>query len=215
MERYRTTLLLGAVLLVLGGLAFFLSGRNASSPGTPTPTPNVYVWEEENPVKGLDIVSGTQKVSLVKDVVLGSWRITEPVDETADIFQVGGVADSMQKLLVQYTLTDTANLEQFGLTGQPMMVTATFSDTAGTKHTLLIGRVSPDGGGYYVKQPDSPTVYTIGNYTLEPLRSWLTNPPVQPPTPTPVPITPVTATPTETPSPTPLGGTSPTATPSP
>jgi hypothetical protein len=202
MERYRTTLLLGAVLLVLGGLAFFLSSRSATSPGTETPTPNVYIWEDENPVKGLEVMSGSDKIVLIKDVVLGSWRITEPVDQPADLFQVGGVADSFQRLLAQYTLSDTTDLEQYGLAGQPLMVTSTFSDTAGTKRTLLVGKVTPDGTGYYVKLPDSNKLYTVGNFTVEPLRTWLTTPPVQPPTPTLVPITPVTATPTETPSPT-------------
>jgi hypothetical protein len=212
MERYRTTLILAAVLLILGGLAFFLSGRNASSPGEATPIPNVYIWEDPNPVKGLEVISGSNKIALAKDVLLGSWRITEPVDEPADIFSVGGVADSFQNLLAQHTLSDTTDLEQFGLAGQPMVVTATFSDTAGTKRTVIIGKMTPDGSGYYVKVPDSNKLYTIGNFTIEPINTWLIVPPVQPPSPTPVPITPVTSTPTATPPPTAEGGT-PAATP--
>ena len=212
MERYRTTLMLAAVLLILGALAFFLTGRNASSPGEATPVPNVYIWEDPNPVKGLEVISGSNKVVLVKDVTLGSWRIIEPVDEPADIFSVGGVADSFQKLLAQHSLSDTTELEQFGLAGQPIIVTATFSDTTGTTRTLLIGKATPDGSGYYVKTPDTSKLYTVANFTIEPLRTWLTTPPVQPPSPTPVPITPVTSTPTATPSPTVQGANTPVAT---
>jgi len=49
-----------------------------------------------------------------------------------------------------------------------------------------------------VKTPDNSSVFVLTNTTVEPLRSWLANPPVQQPTATPVPITPVTDTPTPT-----------------
>ena len=197
MERYRTTIILGGVLLVLGILAFFLSSRNAASPGTVTPVPNVYVWDELVPVKALEAVSGSEKIVLTKDPVLGSWRINEPVDELADIFQVGSVADSMQRLQAQYALSDTTDLEQFGLASPVLEITATFSDTAGSTRKLLVGKLTPDGAGYYVKTPDSNKLYTVLSTTIGQVVNWLKNPPVQPPTPTPVPITPVTATPTE------------------
>ncbi len=203
MERYRTTILLGVVLLVLAALAFFLSSNNASSPGEATPTPNIYIWQDDNPAIALDVMSGTSKVSIVKDVISGTWQIKEPVDRPADLFQVGGVANSLQILQAQYTLSDTTDLTQYGLDGQPMSVTVTFSDTAHTTRTLLIGHATPDGGGYYVKLPDGNKLYTVINSTIEPMRTWLVSPPVELPSPTPVPITPVTATPTDTTTPTP------------
>lgn len=196
MERYRTTIVLGAVLLLLAMLAFFLNGRSANSPGTATPTATVYIWEDSNPVRGLEVVSGSNRIVLSKDVVSGTWRIDEPVSQPADLFQVGNVADSLQRLQAQYTLTGTTDLAQYGLTGEPMQVTATYSDTQGSTRTLLIGNATPDGAGYYVKTPENNAVYTVGNVTLEPLRTWLISPPVQPPTPTLVPVTPVSPTPT-------------------
>lgn len=204
MERYRTTLVLGGVLIVLVVLAFFLTNKNTVTTGTETPVPNVYIWEDANPVKALEIMSGTNKVGLTKDVVLGTWHIDAPVDKPADIFQVGGVADSLQRLQAQYTLSDTTDLAQYGLAGQPLQITATYSDTAGTKRSLLIGNATPDGSAYYVKTPDNAKVYTVVNSTIEPVRTWLTAPPIQPPSPTPVPITPVTATPTGTDTATPV-----------
>lgn len=198
MERYRTTLLLGGVLIVLAVLAFFLSSKNATSPGTATatPVPNVYIWDDPNPVKALEAVSGSEKIVLTKDITLGSWRIQTP-DEPADIFQVGPVADGMQRLLAQYTLSDTTNLNQFGLDVPVMEITATFSDTTSSTRKLLVGKLTPDGSGYYVKTPDSPKLYTVLATTIGQVVNWLKAPPIQLPTATPLVLTPVTATPTE------------------
>ena len=199
MERYRTTLIMAVVLIVLVGAIFFMSGRNQAADGTTTPTPVQYVWEETNPSIGLTVISATERVVLKKDSALGSWRIVEPVEKPADLFAVGGVADSMQKLVATYTLSETTDLQQYGL-DKPMTVTVEYSGTTVTERTLLVGGPLTDLSGYYVKTPDSNRVYVIANTVAEPLRSWLTTPPVEPPTPTPAPITVVPpATPTPTP----------------
>lgn len=203
MERYRTTLIMAAALLILMGLAFFLTANNASAPtGSPTPTVKSFIWQDTNAVKAIDIVSGTEKVNLVKDSVSGSWSITQPIQKPADVFQVGNVADALQNLEAQYALTGTTDLSQYGLATPPMQVTITFSDTQGSTRVLQVGSATTDGAGYYVKVPDGNTVYLVTNTTVEPLRSWLTNPPILQPTATPVPITPVTDTPTPTATPT-------------
>jgi hypothetical protein len=199
MERYRTTIIMAVALIVLGGVALFLNNRNATSPGTATPTPVTYIWEEANPVSAIEVVSGTGKVQLTKDPVLGTWAITEPIQKPADLFAVSGVADSLQKPQAMFALTGTADLSQYGLTPNPIVVTVTFSDTQHTTHTLNIGTTTPDGSGYYVSTPGSTTVYVVANTTIEPMRTWLTTPPVEQPSPTPVPITIV---PTETSTPT-------------
>jgi hypothetical protein len=199
MERYRTTLIMAVVLIVLVGAIFFMSGRNQAVDGTTTPTPVQYVWEETNPSIGLTVISDTERVVLKKDSTLGSWRIVEPVEKPADLFAVGGVADSMQKLMATYTLSETTDLQQYGL-DKPMTVTVEYSGTTVTERTLLVGGPLTDLSGYYVKTSDSNRVYVIANTVAEPLRSWLTTPPVEPPTPTPAPITVVPpATPTSTP----------------
>jgi hypothetical protein len=202
MGRYRSTIVMVVLLVVLGGLALFLSNQNASSPGTPTPTPVIYVWQQPDPVNAIDVVSTTGNVSVKKDPALGTWSITQPVSKPADLFSVGAVADSLQKLQATRALSVTGDLTQYGLSSNPMAVTVTFSDTQGTKRTFNVGTSTPDGSGYYVNTAGSSTVYVVSNTTIEPLRTWLTTPPVEQPSPTPLPITVVPAT-TETPTPTP------------
>lgn len=191
MERYRTTLIMLGVLLVLGALAIFLNNRSNSSDlanGTPTPV-SQYVWQDDNQVTGIDVMSGTNKVSLKKDVVTTVWQITEPVKTDADTFAVGNEADSLKSLQATSVLTDSSDLKQYGLDKPAMSATMIFSDTKSTKRTILVGTTTFDGAGYYVKTPDTAKVYVVANTTIEPLRSWLTTPPVNPPTPTVVPIT--------------------------
>ena len=189
---------MAAVLIVLVALAYFLTSKNATAPtGSTTPTTAKYIWQDTNSVKAIDVVSGTQKVGIAKDAT-GNWSITVPVSRPADPFQVGNEADALQNLQAQFELTGTTDLAQYGLTNPPLQVTVTFSDTGSSTRSLFVGSATTDGSGYYVKTPDSSSVFVVTNTTVEPLRSWLANPPVQQPTATPVPITPVTDTPTPT-----------------
>lgn len=189
MERYRTTIILLALLVVLGGLALFLNNRNTATPGTPTPEPTQYVWQEENQVNAIEVVSGTTRVSLRKDVTTTLWTVTEPVQKEADSFAVSNIADSLKSPQATAQYTDTQDLSGYGLDKPGMSVTATFSDTQGTKRVMTIGTPTFDGSGYYVKLPDSANVYVVSNSIIEPLRTWLTTPPVAPPTATPLPVT--------------------------
>jgi hypothetical protein len=195
MERYRTTLILLGVLIVLVLVAFFVNLNPSSTVGVPTPVPEVNVWNEPNQVVGIDVISATQRVSLHKDVTTTIWTLTEPIQHDADPFVVGSIADVLQKPIATSVITNPDDLAQYHLDKPSFSVEATFSDTQHTKHTLLIGGPTFDGSNYYTKLPESGTVYAISNSTVDPLRSWLTTPPLLQPTATPLPITVV---PTET-----------------
>ncbi len=189
MERYRTTIILFIVLIVLGGAAIFLSNNSSvNTAGVPTAVPTVYVWQEPNPVVAMDVVSGTGKVSLTRNLSTTVWMLTAPIQFEADP-AVGDVASSLQNLAATSVVTDTSNLAQFGLDKTSFTITSTFSDTKRTKRILLIGGPTFSGDSYYVKPQDTNKVYVVSNTTLEPIRTWLTTPPKLQPTATPLPIT--------------------------
>ncbi len=198
MERYRTTLIMLVLLVALGVTAIVLNNNGAGTDATPTPEAIRYVWESTDPVVGLEIVSGTQKIVLRNDPASASWVLQEPVSGPADTFAVSTIADSFKSLVATSVLTESVNLADFGLDKQGLSVTATFSGTNTTPRTVLVGGPTFDGTGYYVKTPDSGTVYVVSNSTIEPLRSWLVSPPLAPPTPTPPQLT-IAPTVTETP----------------
>lgn len=198
MERFRTTLILLGVLVVLIILALFLQNANLSTPASPTPVPQAYVWQSSNPVIAMQVVSGSKTVSVTKNVTTTVWSLEEPVKMDADP-NVGGLAAGFQNLLASNVVTQSSTLADFGLEKQTLSVTVTFSDTKHSTKTLLVGKTTFDGSKYYVKPAGQSTVYTVANDTIEPIRSWLTTPPKAPPTATPIPTAiPPTATPTGT-----------------
>ena len=197
MERYRTTLIMLALLIGLGVAAFLLNNNQAGNLVTPTPVATRYVWQSTDAVVGLDIVSGTQKVVLSGDLATGSWKLEQPVTGDADTFAVSTIADAFQSLEATSVLTEKVNLADFGLDPQGLTATVTYSGTTAAR-TLLIGSPTFDGAGYYAKIPEAETVYVVSNSTIEPLRSWLLTPPLAPPTPAPQ-LT-IAPTPTVTPT---------------
>jgi hypothetical protein len=193
MERYRTTIILVVVLAALAGVAYFLNqsgiSGTANSLGTPTAAPPKYVWQSTEPVVSLDVVSATNRVSLRKDVTTTIWSLIAPIKGEADPYGVGSEADALQNLQALSVLTNATDLAGFGLDKPLMQVVAVLGNAKPVTHTISIGKASIDGAGYFVKQPDNPSVYLVANTTIEPLKTWFVTPPKAPPTPTPLPIT--------------------------
>src|SRR5215212_711280 len=193
MERYRTTIILVVVLAVLAGVAFFLNKNGTSSAvdvaATPTVDASKLVWQESEPVDSLDILSGTQQVSLRKDLSTTVWSLIAPIKADADPYTVGSEADSLQNLQALAVLTSATNLAQYNLDKPAMQVIVKSNGAKPTKHTLYIGSTTVDGAGYYVKEPDNPKVYIVSNVTIEPMKTWLVTPPQAQPSPTPIPLT--------------------------
>jgi hypothetical protein len=204
MERYRTTIILIAVLVVLAGTAYFLNNKpGAGATGasaTPTVDPSKFVWRETTPVDSIDVISGTKTVSLRKDVTSTTWSLVLPIKADADPYSVPSQADALQNLKASAVLTSATDLSQYGLDKPAMQVMVRATGSTQFKHTLQVGLTTIDGSGYYVKEADKKTVYVVDNTTIEPLRTWLDTPPKAQPTATPLPITvvPPTNTPPQT-----------------
>jgi hypothetical protein len=190
MERYRTTIILVAVLAVLGGLALFLNNRGgSSSTATPTPIAQPAVWQASGDVVALKVVSGTKTVELRKDVTTTVWSLVSPVSATADPFTVGNVADQFKSLQASTVITAPADLAQYGLVNAPLQITVKSGSTPPARHELSVGIATVDGSGYYVQERGGKDVYVVGNTLIEPVKSWLDSPPKAQPTATPLPLT--------------------------
>jgi len=199
MERYRTTLiLLGAlVVLIVGWLLLRNSNIATSSSATPTVTPVTYVWQETGDVSSIDVMSGTQTVSVRQDLSTTVWSVTAPISDTADTSQVGTAADSLKALVATAVLTDASDLAQYGLDKPVMTVKMATGGSTPANHSFVTGKTTIDSSGYYIKADSDKNVYVIANTLVEQLKSWLTTPPKAVPTATPLPAetpTPVAAT---------------------
>src|SRR5438874_2150833 len=118
MERYRTTVILVVVLAILGVTAYFLNnkgGASSSATATPTPDTSKNVWTETADVDSLDVVSGTEVVSLRKNLTTTVWTIISPIKADADPFSVGSEADALKSLQATLVITSPGDLKQYGL----------------------------------------------------------------------------------------------------
>jgi hypothetical protein len=206
MERYRTTIIMAAILGVLVIAAFILSGNKGNSTTGATPTPVVtYLWQEDSQVQGIDVVSGTARVSLSRDISTTLWMLTEPEKYPAETFQVDNTANLLQKLEATKITTGTSELAQYGLDKPAMLVTVSFSSTTPLTHTIQVGDANVGATSWYVKQPASPDVWLVKSTVIGAMQNWLVTPPKEPPTPTPFPTSPPTPTATATVVATPAG----------
>ena len=196
--RNRTILILAAVLAVLGGITFWLTSTPAATV-TPTPAPTVIVWDNSSATtQGLLVQSMTSTVAL--QVVGGKWRLTTPLQADADDLQVSQEADQLKKPNATSKVGDNVtDLGQYGLSSPALTVTLVLSGATTAQQQLLVGKPNLDGSAYYVRPATGASVYLVSNSLIEPLKGWLTTPPVAPPTPTPLaptilPAPPVTGT---------------------
>ncbi len=90
---------------------------------------------------------------------------------------------SLPTLTPSRVLTEIESLGTYGLEEAAYRIE--FTTTAGRSYTLDIGAANPGGAAYYVRIPDSPDVYLIPVYNLDPVLGWLETPPFLQPTPDP------------------------------
>ncbi len=188
MERYRTTIILVVVLIVLGGAAFFLQNKGPDSTSTATPTPSASILglTSTDSLATVDVISGTQTVSLRQDISTTTWTIISPVQGDADNFAVNNVSDQLKTMQASDTITQSSDLATYGLDKPKMSVMLKTGGAAPRKTALLVGNQTPDVVNYYVKVEGKDPVYIVSNAAIEPMKSWFTTPPKAQPTSTPL-----------------------------
>lgn len=190
--RLRSMFILGGAFVLLAGLAAYLLNTPATPLVTATPVPTVVVWDYNSATAtGLTVQNMTSTLTLaVQD---GKWRITAPTAADADDLTVSGVATTLKQPAATTKVGDNvSDLAPYGLDSPALTVTLVLSGSTTPRQTLLVGKTNVDGSAYYVHAADSKAVYLVSNATIEPLKGWLTTPPIAQPTPTPLPTLPPT-----------------------
>jgi hypothetical protein len=183
--RNRSIIVLGVVFLILAGISYWLTA-NPATPPTPTPEPTYPIWDYGSAtVQDVTVQSPTSTVTLqVKD---GKWEITTPVQKPADDLQVSQATDPLKKVEGRAKIGDNVtDLAQYGLDSPALTVTLVLSGATVPKAELLVGKPNVDGSAYYARPQGSNAVYLLNNTLIEPLKGWLTTPPIAQPTATPL-----------------------------
>lgn len=151
MKFQRSTVILVAIALLLGGVVLFTQARQSGGnrPTTAqgdTETSPVFDFEEED-VVDLRIETAEQTVVFEKDAA-GFWQMVEPEEQPAE---AAAIAFLLSRLVTdglrQTTTIDAANQAEFGFDDPFATVTLTLADD--TTHTLIMGDPDFSGQNYY------------------------------------------------------------------
>jgi hypothetical protein len=182
----RTTLVLLALLILVGIAVYFIEFRQPA--GGAVATPNAagstmlltLTAPAINSITVRDTVSNTQ-VSVTRDVS-GTWWLTGPVKGPADPTTMNSMASQLSSIYVQRTLTPTGSLGEYGLLTPTLSVQI---DLASGSLSFVVGDMTPSQGAYYVQKPGDTHVYLVEAGLVDGLRKLAQEPPVAA-TPTPV-----------------------------
>jgi hypothetical protein len=198
---FRNTAILVVVLVVLGGIVFFVSrGDNAAVDPDATATPAPLTSLSPPDVAAVSIKEGDRSIAVERES--DGWVIVSDEREPAGEDKVNRAIDDLVRLRPTRTLADIDNLEDFGLA--EAVWTIELMPTEGESVVLEVGDENPQGTARYLKVAGDTDVHLVPKVAVENIRGWLEIPPY-PPTPTPEPTptavtTPATAEPLATPA---------------
>ena len=175
----RTTLVLLALLILVGFAVYFIEFRQPAGGAIATPnaasstTLLTLTAPAINSIAVRDTVSNTQ-VSVTRDVS-GTWRLANPAGQLADAATMDSLAGQLTSIYVQRTLTPTGSLAEYGLVTPTLNVQI---DTVSGPLSFVIGDMTPSEGAYYVQKPGDTHVYLVDTGLVSTLRNVLDKPPV-------------------------------------
>lgn len=180
------TAILLAVLIVLGGVVYYVQQQPTPQSTAAKSNPTVVSFSSADATK-LVISSGDKSTEVSRQG--SSWNLVKPETGTADSARVQGWIDQIGNLTADRAIDNPSDLSSYGLSKPKLNVEV---DLGGGKTVKLVfGDKTPDGSDYYVQVPSDPAkakaVYLISAPLGDDLISALTKPPRALPTPTPLP----------------------------
>ena len=200
---FRATAIAVAVLVVLGGIVWFTEFRDKGGTDTAA-APDKQELEvfkfEDRDTRMLEVARGDQRAQVRKDDD-GSWTV-QPGGEPGDRVRISSVLTRLASLRATRRVADEAtDLAQYGLDAPSLITTVTQTD--GSTYVLQVGGKPPAGTtSAYVKRSTDQAVFVVPNQLVTDMERLVTEPPIQPPTPTPAPtLPPAPASPPAAPTP--------------
>lgn len=181
MKTYRSTLVLLAVLAVLGAVVYAVEFRETDNAAAPAD--DLQIWSvAEADIAAIMVVDAGTSVNLAKRegdvwVVTGEGDI--PADEWKMSSVVGQSAQPHADRVVSETIDDPA---AFGL--EPVQSSLRLSLASGEEKELALGSRNPLGTGYYARRTGEARLYLVSTSFVSTLKSLVSQP--TPATPAPV-----------------------------
>lgn len=204
--KLRGTLILLALLALLGGYVYFFEVKKPATPEKKATTTVTVLDLPYSDVVGVEVRSEDGEAKLARQPEAG-WKVMKPKEKEADQDRVERVIKGLSPLRATRALTEAMDLKAFGLSEPKTSITVTLRD--GSEEVLLIGDKNPAGTAYYVQRKGDEAIYLVYTSVIDGFKRMVTNPPFKPtPTPSPTftPATEATSTPTPTVAPSPTPG---------
>lgn len=182
---YRLTAVLVVVLIVLGGLTYWLEMRAGNDGGAPVEPVQYLFAVGGGDVTGLKVSQGESTVVLEKDGD-GAWWIAGDGRQEGDGERIEGVVARLLSSKVLRTIAEQASdLEPYGLDLPSLQAEVVLQGSPAAR--LSIGEMNPDGSAFYAIRENGGPVYLIEASIVGQLRSFVEEPPVPQPTASPAP----------------------------
>ncbi|NSW90025.1 MAG: DUF4340 domain-containing protein [Firmicutes bacterium] len=165
MRRYRNTIIVLIVFVLLFGVYLFVTNYKNSKSSSDTRNFDKIIDLDTLEMAEITIENEGEKLVFVKNENENEWELVYPEGIRYDKSKLNSVAINFSSIFVEKVIEENAtDLAQYGL-DKPVVVSAKMKD--GTVETLEIGSLTPTKGAYYVKKKDSNKVYTTDTYTID------------------------------------------------
>ena len=163
MRGLRSLTIITFVLLSLGAYIYFVESKRPAS--YEEEAKDTVFTVESNNIREIRIRSKSgETTSLKKDETGTPWRLTAPLEATADSAEVTGIVTNLASLEIQRVVEESPqDLSLFGLTN-PRINVAYKSEGDDNFTILLIGEKTPTGTDLYAKLPDENRVFLISGF---------------------------------------------------
>jgi len=155
--RQRNTLILAALLILLGAYVYFFE----ILPGD-KPKGDRLINFKPDEVASILLTYPKQEIQLQKDAA-GKWRLTQPLQAVADGSTVGGLLAALSAGAIRRTLEKkpgAEDLKNFGLDRPAAKISLTLTSGI-TLPGLIVGAATPLGNAAYVQRSGDATVYLV------------------------------------------------------
>jgi len=153
----RNTLIMAAVLILVGGFVYFYEVRGRAEREETERQEELLLHFDAEQVTAIELTTAAGTLRATK--ADGEWGITAPVTTTADGTAIDSLVDRLEGGKRERLIVDSADdLAPFGLAEPVARVTLELSD--GESATLAVGNDTPVGANVYVTAGDSGTVHS-------------------------------------------------------
>ncbi|MBD3184670.1 DUF4340 domain-containing protein [Candidatus Poribacteria bacterium] len=157
--KFRNTLILLIVVIILFGLVYFLELRKPDKPEGKSRNLGEILAVEQDEIKGIELSYSDPNYQTIvcSKSSEGKWMIEKPLQAKADQREIQRLISNPLEKLIQNTIESPENLSEYGLDNP--RVNIKFTLTNNESINIMLGDTVPTGNYAYVKKGSQPEIH--------------------------------------------------------